>query len=395
MSPLEKLKIQKQLLDVRQSIQSATKPLEKMALIQRRMQLHKQLGINSAVSLLAAAKTPTEAYSAVMTVGEKLLAKLGISVLSADSLKGAYKAKVQMLVDDPLFTSAISQDWRGQRSEEEIRTIAQEMADNDLEYAYNSRNIGRATYAQLQVVNQSVHTEIGAVITEYVQGLIGSSSITQAQAAAYARTIEISPSATKKLTSQRKGDYRGKKAAIPKLREDMAQLYRLTNGAVGVDMFVKTKDDRASYWNDYVDNKSAINIGSGLTKGVLWHELSHSIEYRHPEVLEATKGFLIERLAEARANGRGICRLKTIYPGSKFGEDEVAIEDSAFSHYVTKLYRKDLKLPTSPQNICSSEIISMGIESLSNPGAAGRLVAKDPRHLAFILGVIEEMRKKA
>ena len=233
----------------------------------------------------------------------------------------------------------------------------------------------------------------GEKVVNYARQLIDQSPISEKEAMAEVNKIKIDQSAVNGLKSS---EYQGGKAGIERLKKDIADLYRLTNGKISVERLVKVpRNPRAHFSNQSeFDGDQAINVGSCLSKPVLWHELAHSIEYNNPEILQATRGFLMERLSKAEAAGSGIKPLRQIYNNNSYRYDEIAIEDSAYSHYVTKIYKTNKAQAFSADNIRSSEVISMGIQALVDVNNATKILAKDPDYFVFILGLIHNMRSE-
>ena len=332
---------------------------------------------------------PDVEFERIAENGKKILASLGIDL--AREITPLDRAKEEKeRINRVVTTAKFKKELLKYFYEPELSNIIESFKTMTIREISQSGKISQKAYSMITQAPRGKNEDLamlGQPLVDMVNKLIASSSVSQPDAMAFAKAINIDSRAIKAL---KKSDYSGKKGR-DKLEVDIADLYRLTGGAISIDYLTKTpRESRANYLNTF----NRINIGSGLDKPTLWHELTHSIEHEHPKVLQAVKGFLAGRLKMAQANGSGIKQLKAIYPQGNYRRDEVAIEDSAFSHYVTKLYRKDDKQPISTDNISSSEVLTMGIESLSDPYLAGKLLEKDPDHAAFTLGVLAELREK-
>ncbi|GAL07974.1 flagellar hook-length control protein FliK [Photobacterium aphoticum] len=362
-----------------------------MAMLRDRLKLHNLLGIGKK----KAAGGDLTTLEGMQSYGSNKLSELlGVKGdLRADS-QAAYQNMVKDITKSSSFYLAVVKDYQDVNltppDDEATAYIAGVLENTNLRGAFDCTLIGRHTYNLLKQANDKLFTERGKIVVEHVQRLIDESPISHSEAMKAVNGVSVSDEVTQQIQRQRKGDYRGK-FAMQSLKLELANIYRLTNGLALPDMLVKT-DPRACHYNEYTKGKSAINVGSGLTKQVLWHEVAHRLEYVSQDVLDASKSFLSERLKQAEAEGKGIRRLKDLYPRSKYKRNEITIDDSAFSAYVTKLYTKDSNLPIGPNNIRSSEVVSMGIECLASPSAAGAALATDPDHIAYMLGLIKRLQ---
>lgn len=226
---------------------------------------------------------------------------------------------------------------------------------------------------------------ISKPLTDFVNKLINDSSISKSEALSFAQSINVDNSAKNAL--KQSNFYRGKKG-LENLQNDIADLYRLTNGKFNLKTLTKVKRNERAHFSNH---SKTINVGSALEKPTLWHELTHSLEYDNPKLLVAVKGFLKERLKIAESKSSGIKPLSKIYPRNGYRANEVAIEDSAFSHYVTKLYCKN-GFKQDIDHIYASEVLTMGIECLSNPSLSAKLLKTDPDHAAFVIGALLSLR---
>jgi hypothetical protein len=154
------------------------------------------------------------------------------------------------------------------------------------------------------------------------------------------------------------------------VRADMAEFYRLTGGRLASVKIRASGKRRASAEEIHGHRTSIINLGQRFSKQTLFHELGHHLE-ADPAVLAAARAFL-----RARRKSDKLVRLSNLVPGSRYGRDEVAYEDSWVDPYVGKFYKD------------ATEVISMGMEAFSNPKLMAQRVAKDPDHVALIYGFV-------
>lgn len=341
-----------------------------------------ELAIKTVEAESASKLVPEVEFERISKKGQQIIESLGID-LTAPFPKVKERGYIDSVVSTPAFKKELDKYFH----EPQLSEIIESFKSMTMSEIAKSGNINQAAYKMIKSSRMSALSVIGQPLVDEVNKLIAASPVSHADAMAFAKSIDID---TKAVNALKKSDYSGK-AGRDRLEADIADLYRLSGGAIKIGTLTKTpRDSRAHYTRAF----NHINIGSGLEKATLWHELTHSIEYEHPRALQAVKGFLAKRLKMAEANGSGIKQLKAIYPRNGYRRDEVAIEDSAFSHYVTKLYRLDKTKPFSTDNIRSSEVLTMGIESLSDPYLAGQLLNEDPDHAAFVLGVLTELREK-
>lgn len=348
-----------------------------------------ELAIKTVEAESASKLVPEIEFERMSKKGQRIIESLGIDLSSKVApLDREIEAKdrINRVVSTPAFKKELDKYFHEPRLSEIIESF-KSMTISEIA---SSGMINQKAYNMITQAKRGKNEALavlGQPLVDEVNKLIAASPVSRADAMAFAKSINID---TKAVNALKKSDYSGK-AGQDRLEADIADLYRLSGGAIKIGTLTKTpRDSRAHYTRSF----NHINVGSGFDKATLWHELTHSIEYEHPRALQAVKGFLAKRLKMAEANGSGIKQLKAIYPRNGYRRDEVAIEDSAFSHYVTKLYRLDKTKPFSTDNIRSSEVLTMGIESLSDPYLAGQLLNEDPDHAAFVLGVLTELREK-
>lgn len=330
---------------------------------------------------------PDDEFTRIHNAGDILMKSLSIDIEKAKSLYFGVSEK------NAINNALLSDDYINGMSrffnDAQIKEYTESFHDMTLEQIRTSGKISQSSFDVIKDRIKAEKEKAGIDFISSINSLTSSSPLTNQAAIDKAERIDIDKQAKK---SFRGGPYSGGKKGVDKLKADMAEIIQLTNGAIDVSSLIKVpRNGRANY--SFATKK--INVGSSLEKTTLWHEMAHSIERSNPAILVAVKGFLSKRLDDAKSKGKGISRLNVIYPKNKYSNDEVAIDDGAFSHYVTKLYRQDPSKPFSTDNISCSEVLSMGFESLSNPYAAGRLLVEDPDHAKFILGIIAQLRGQA
>jgi SPP1 gp7 family putative phage head morphogenesis protein len=99
---------------------------------------------------------------------------------------------------------------------------------------------------------------------------------------------------------------------------------------------------------------------------VVWHELGHWIEDKHPDVLVDAKDFLARRTI-----GEAAVKLSDITGYSGFEDSEVSKPDKFFDAYIGKEYPN------------ATEVISMGVEAFMVDPVG--FYEKDPEHFELIL----------
>jgi phage gp29-like protein len=102
---------------------------------------------------------------------------------------------------------------------------------------------------------------------------------------------------------------------------------------------------------------------------VLWHEMAHHVEYNDPTMHEAAKSW-----RDSKATSLQPQTLRSLTGIEEYGIKEVAVPDSYLDPYVGKVYKQN-----------STEVISMGLENLSDPKLLANFRAKAPDHFDFIL----------
>ncbi len=243
-------------------------------------------------------------------------------------------------------------------------------------------------YEAVLDIHNEHYERLGRELMPAFKKLVDASPMTEEEALKRAQSCEIDRLAQGRLSRQKKGDFRGK-GADAQLLQATADLFKLINYR-NEPLKFSVVDSRAHY--DHT--RKLVNIGDSLTYKTLWHEVSHSIEYEHPEVLEMSKNFLRERLKKSN----GIRSLRDIYSNKwgnsrklNYSRSETAIDDGAFDPYVTKFYGTD---PHDIDTSTATEVLTMGVQSFASVIDLGRMAAADPEHLEFIIGVIRHLQQK-
>ncbi len=150
----------------------------------------------------------------------------------------------------------------------------------------------------------------------------------------------------------------------------VADFYEL----VGKDLDVKTikhESDR-SYADD--SNRSiGIEDGSPLTRRkILFHELGHFAEFNDADSKKIASDWVKER---ATGEPESLRKLT----GDDYDDDEVALPDHFFHHYVGKQYTDGF-----------TEVHSMGFEEFSSGRKVVQLFKKDREHFDLIIRYIRQ-----
>lgn len=210
---------------------------------------------------------------------------------------------------------------------------------------------------------KAANTELKAL----VEAVISSSPMSEQEAAAMAAATPI------RITEARlAAGY-----SMDKLKVDLAEFYRVAAGRVEIPTIIRRKK-RASA----IRAKRELNSGDQLDKRVLWHELGHFVEFSNPELLNLVRQ-LLRRRYDLIKDDRPIKPLMELNPERGYDPEEVAIDDGFFDYYVGKLYGA-----TVPELVTSTEVLSMGLESLTSDAGMARL-QRDPEHFALTLAAVK------
>lgn len=365
--------------------------LDRMALTKERLDILSELtgrkGVNPSDSEATELKAVTQK-------GRDVLASFGVEIDRnlkselSETIKG--NARIRDLID--------VQRWSKPKKARTLDAVAEHAKAYDV-YRLVGANKAQpgnthtfGIYEEVRDIHREKYREVGNQLSGVVNGLMASSPVSIEDGQRKALQSGFDKQANNRLSRQRKGDFTGAGGkAKQKLLRAASELYSLVAFTAEPINFT-VRDAR----QDYLYTDRTISVGEGFTKRVLWHELSHSLEYDHPEVLEMTKRFLKDRLAKSN----GIRSLRDIYQdrwGSKRGVNysprEYTIDDGAFTPYATKFYNE--ADPFDIDGARSTEVLTMGIESLVDDESRGRLAVNDPEHFEFIVGVIAHLHDKA
>lgn len=194
------------------------------------------------------------------------------------------------------------------------------------------------------------------------------SPVSEEQASAWASKQEISKQAAARM---KKGGY-----AVDQVRSDMAEFYRLSGGRMGAVKINTNGSKRANATGIHGHGSAVINIDGDFDKRTLWHEMGHHLE-ADPSILWAAKAFL-----NKRADGTGLHTLRSLTGNTNYRSSEKAFRDHFFSHYVGKFYSD------------ATEVMSMAMESLSDPLMLGQRMAQDPEIFKLLEGIMKTPANK-
>lgn len=332
-------------------------------------------GMKYSEELQAVAKSYTEAAKLPMSfIGDAKVALMNADLATKDVFR-------QLSVLDP----DQQEKWlEFSRKVADLKRRAEKLYQESWGRGYDKsqemRNESSALYREIREMSEAQTAESAALLdkvqalaAEGKAGLVKSggemydrvlskSTVTEAQATAWATGVPISTAARARL---RKLGYSPDQARI-----DMAEFYRLIGGKIGAVAIVSEGNKRAntsgvgSFGTDGV-----IRMGSHFDKRVLWHELAHHLE--SDPVAKAVAGQYIRM----RAVSPGTKSLRSITKNNGFRPDESAFEDHFFDAYVGKDYAHG-----------TTEVFSMGIESFSDKEMLGRRIAMDPDTFEFVAG---------
>jgi len=262
--------------------------------------------------------------------------------------------------------------WK-QLNDKSIDPMTSDEQLNELKKAYDEKSMLRweefsaARVDAWRPEKDRIEAEMKGKGQQLINDVLSASKVSTDAATQWAAQQIITTAAEKQLV---KMGY-----AVDQVRKDLAEFYQVTNGAIshiGIDY--SGKKDRAYTINS--TNKVAdkwMYIGSRFDKRVLFHEAGHHIE-SDKAALAASTYFLKFK----RGNDDKLYKLKDLMPGSEYKSSEVAYKGGFFSAYVGKYYEHG-----------STEVWSMGVESLYDPVVLAERAAVDPQMFAMIMGGIK------
>ena len=244
---------------------------------------------------------------------------------------------------------------------------------NELKKAYDEKSMLRweefsAAYVDAwRPEKDRIEAEMKGKGQQIIDDVLSASKVSTDAATQWAAQQIITTAAEKQLV---KMGY-----PVDQVRKDLAEFYQVTNGAIshiGIDY--SGKKDRAYTINS--TSKVAdkwMYIGSHFDKRVLFHEAGHHIE-SDKAALAASTYFLKFK----RGDNDNLYKLKNLAPGAGYKSSEVAYKGGFFNPYVGKYYEHG-----------STEVWSMGVESLYDPVVLAERAAVDPQMFAMIMGGIK------
>lgn len=121
----------------------------------------------------------------------------------------------------------------------------------------------------------------------------------------------------------------------------------------------------------YSTTKNVVNCDSRTTTSTMVHELGHHIEESDPDVFAKVTDFLTRRWGTGKRR-----KMKDIYPGSGYRDEEVTIPDDFQSAYTGSVYEWN-------GSRYASEVVSMGIQALYDDPV--RFARTDPDFFRFMI----------
>lgn len=182
-----------------------------------------------------------------------------------------------------------------------------------------------------------------------------------------------------------------------KVRKVVANFYQTLGQPINLLSQISTLSISRSNASNYIGQ---IELESSESQSALTHELSHFVEYDHPEIAMAASLFILSR-AEGKAK-----KLSELIPGIAYRDNEIAIPDKFIHPYVGKVYSPDLVDSRQPgQPVSATEVLSMGLEAImplmhgedttASRDALSNLVERDFEHFQFVIGALQYVQAKS
>jgi hypothetical protein len=163
-------------------------------------------------------------------------------------------------------------------------------------------------------------------------------------------------------------------ASEAQLRQWAADFYRLVpNGPAPEGLRLVHNDPRP-----HAEQNGALNVGDAPTRGVMFHELGHYVEYRNPALGDAARAWVLARSRAANGGAEARSHLNDLTGGTFYRAHEHAFEDHFETPYIGKDY--------GAQRM--SEVLTVGLEYFNTPERMLELYQRDPEHFFFVLGAI-------
>jgi len=224
----------------------------------------------------------------------------------------------------------------------------------------------------------------GRKIEAMVNDLINNSQFSEEEAKAKLDNVEIKTTA--KNSIKRSDNY-----DLKSFEKDCIDVFRLANGHIQLDkVHHLPKVKRASV----IDGLEVVmETGLHFKRSIAWHELGHLIEFKNPDILRKSIALLKARLELSKTtgkNGGGVKKLSSLTGLRAYKRNEVAIDDGFVSYYAGKIYHYT---GSNLDNLFATELISVGLEMLSNPMSSANFLRKDPEHFKLVMTALKGLHK--
>lgn len=164
---------------------------------------------------------------------------------------------------------------------------------------------------------------------------------------------------------------------MEQLKADAAAFYRICGGRLTEVEILTDRSKRAYTQNIHNTSKTTIYIDGGFSRGTLWHEMGHNLEY-DPLAAKLATAFL-----HRRRESSTLYRLSELTGSRGYRKDEVAYKDHFITPYIGKYYSNG-----------STEVFSMGLEYLSDPIPASMMFTKDREMAELVTGYLAKQKSE-
>jgi hypothetical protein len=165
------------------------------------------------------------------------------------------------------------------------------------------------------------------------------------------------------------------------LLADMAEFYRLAGGRIAGVIMDVSESHRANASQIHGHRSGIVRAGRPFPKRTLFHELAHHLE-RDPAAAQTSMGFLQERRESSRSRPLNDILGLSGSASGRYGEAEVAFVGPWFDPYVGRDYSEQAG------GLDVTEVMSMGVESFSDPKLLALRMLKDPVHFKLMAGFL-------
>ena len=155
------------------------------------------------------------------------------------------------------------------------------------------------------------------------------------------------------------------------IKEFASDFYRLTQGKANSIMSISHISERAHARSLTYSIDTGDSIKSIRAKPTMFHEMGHFIEFEDQRIGLASKEWV-----QSRATGEPE-KLSKITGSSLYRDDEVAVPGDFIDPYAGKIYKNE-----------TSEVISIGMEAMTDASAMADFYSRDPEHFFFVLGAM-------